>query len=261
MSRTNKKWIRVYADGVDISGYIRDAGKLGEVGTTILDATLTDGVKNGLLSQTTIQAGPINAVLDNDGSVYPAGMFSTLQPGGTAHVVSVAIGTLAAPTIGDPCFNCSMNETQFQVLDNNKGFITIHAAISSATTGGWTAYEDAFGYILHPKGTETAVNSANQIIDMGGYISSLGGMFTYHLFTSLGSGTVTLKMQQSASGTGGWSDVTGATSPALTTPNATGLAGVIALPAGTSVDRYLRWQLVFSGCTSATFYAAFVRQT
>ena len=261
MARTNKKWIRVYLDGVDISGYIRDAGKLSELAPIIPDMTVTDMVKNGLVGQTILSCGPINAVLDNDGAAYPAGLYASFNQAGGTHTLAVAVGTLAAPAIGDMCFFNGMNETAFQVLDNGKGFISVHINDDKTPPGTWNTYEDGFGWVVHPLATETGVNAANQTVDMGGYLSSKGGLWCYHLMTSLGSGTVVLKLQQSASGTGGWSDVTGATSPALTTPNATGLSGIVALAPSTNVDRYLRWQLVFSGCTSATFFTAFIRQT
>jgi hypothetical protein len=199
MARTNKKYIRLYIDGYDMSGYTRDAGTLGEVSDAVEDAAVTDAVKNALVGQTTISCGPINAILDNDGVAYPAGMFSTFGQAGTNHVVSVAIGTLNAPAIGDPVFSAALAETSFQVSEGT-GFVSVNLGLDKAVPGSQTLYDDAFGYILHPFGTETGTNAANQTIEMGGSATALGGIFVYHLFKSVGGGTVVIKMQDATDG-------------------------------------------------------------
>jgi hypothetical protein len=266
MTRTNKKWMRVYIDGYDMSGYTRDAGTLSETTDAVPDACLTDAVKNAINGQTTIQAGPINAVLDNDGTTYPAGMFATFGQAGTNHNLAVAIGTLANPAIGDPMFAAPLAETSFQASEGN-GFMSVSLALDKYIPGTYTLFDDSFGYVLHPKGAETAVNSANtpSCCNWPQGASALGGIFVYHLFAASGggAGTVVLKMQDSADGSTSWADVTGATSAALVTAavTTTPQSGMICTTLTQAVKQYTRWQLVFGGsCTSATFFAGFIRQ-
>lgn len=269
MARTNKKYIRIYIDGYDMSGYTRDAGTIGEVSDAPPDACITDAVKNTLVGQTTIQCGPINAVLDNDGTTYPAGLFATLNVSGTYHNIAIPIGTLAVPAIGDPMFAADMNSTSFQATpDNGSGFLSVNLALGVYAPDVATAFDDCFGFVLHPKGAETAVNSANtpSCCNFPNGATALGGVFAYQLFAASGggAGTVVLKMQDSADGSTGWADVTGATSPALTTAavTTTPAADLVVTTITQAVKQYTRWQLVFGGsCTSATFFAGFIRQT
>jgi len=265
MTRTNKKWIRLYVDGYDLSGYVRDAGSLGFVADAVPDACITDAVKNALVGQITVTCGPLNAVLDNDGTTYPAGLWDTFKGAGTPHVVTVAIGTLAAPAQGDPVFSWTLDETSFQ-MNEGTGFMSINLSLDQAALIT-SLYNDPFGYVLHPKGAETGANSGNNVISMGqGAQTDLGGLFVYHLFTASGgggAGTATLSMDGSADGSTSWLATTGATSPALVTGNTVTVpqAGIIQLGSTAAVRRYLRWQLALVTATSATFFAGFIRKT
>lgn len=267
MTRTNKKWMRVYIDGYDMSGYVRDAGTLSDISDAQEDACLTDAVKNVIVGQDTITAGPINSVLDNDGVTYPAGMFATFGAAGTNHNIAVDFGILAATAIGDPMFAAQMAETSFQVNEGN-GFMSVNLGLDKYVPGTPTLFGDPFGYVLHPKGVETAVNSANtpSCCNWTPGATALGGIFVYQLFAASGggAGTVVLKMQDSADGSTSWGDVTGATSAALVTAavTTTPQSGMITTTLTQAVKQYTRWQLVFGGsCTSATFFAGFIRQT
>jgi hypothetical protein len=252
-------------DGYDLSGYVRDAGTLGFAAEAVPDACLTDAVKNALVGQSTITCGPLNAVLDNDGSTYPAGLWSTFKGAGTAHIVSVAIGTLAAPAQGDPCFSWTLDETAFNLNEGN-GFVSINLGLEAAALIT-SLYNDPFGHVLHPKGAETAANSGNNTIDMGATgQTDLGGIFTYHLFTASGgggAGTVTLSMDGSADGSTSWAAVSGATSGALVTQVSTTVpqAGMIQLASTAAVRKFLRWQIALATQTSATFFSSFTRKT
>ena len=266
MTRTNKKWMRVYIDGYDMSGYTRDCGTLSDISEAVEDACLTDAVKSAINGQGTISAGPINAVLDNDGVTYPAGMFATFAPEGVYHNLAVDIGILAAPAIGDPMFAADMQGTSFKSMEGN-GFMSASLELGAYAVDSSTTFGDAWGYVLHPKGAETAANTANtpSCCNWALGATALGGVFVYQLFAASGggAGTVVLKMQDSADGSTGWGDVTGATSPALTTAAVTTIpaADMVVTTVTQAVKQYTRWQLVFGGsCTSATFFAGFIRQ-
>jgi hypothetical protein len=255
----------MYVDGIDISGYIRDAGQLAEVDEAIEDTAVTDAVKNVLLGQGTISCGPLNAILDNDGGAYPAGLFSSFGTAGTPHYTTVVVGTPNGPNLSDPIFAWYMAETAFQRVEGSNGFVSVTLQLDKGGTG-FTGYDNPWGYTLHAKGNESAVNSANTplVCDWGSVPPAWGGLFVYHLFsaTAAGAGTVVLKMQDSADGSTGWADVTNATSGALTTNVTTAPVGGI-VPIGTTavVKRYTRWQLVFGGGTpptGANFFAGFV---
>jgi hypothetical protein len=266
MTRTNKKWIRLYVDGYDLSGYIRDAGSLGFVADATPDSCITDAVKNALCGTVTVNCGPLNAVLDNDVATYPAGLWTTFKGAGTPHNVTVAIGTLANPTQGDAAFSWTLDETSFTLNEGN-GFLSINLGLDQAALIT-SLYNDPWGYILHAKGAETVPNASpggDNTIAMGATgTTSLGGLFVYHLFTAAGgAGTATLSMEDSADGSTGWAAVTGATSPALATSGATTApqSGIIQLTAVQAVKQYLRWQLALVTATGATFFSAFIRKT
>jgi hypothetical protein len=105
--RTHQKHMRVYIDGVDVSGYSRSLGALAWLYGTEPDAAMTDQVKNVLVGQADIQAGPLNAFLDNDA----AGLLALASSGnGTRNLLAV-IGANAAPVAGDPCFAWMFEQT------------------------------------------------------------------------------------------------------------------------------------------------------
>ena len=264
--RTNKKWIRIHVDGIDISGYVRDAGTLNDQTEAVNDACITDAVKNAILGQTTISCGPLNAVLDNDGAAYPAGLFSSFGTAGTLHYTTVILGTPNGPNLNDPFFSWYLAETAFQQTAGSTGFVSVSLALDKGSSG-LTGYDNPWGFVLHPKANETAVNSANTplVCDWGSVPVALGGLFVYHLFsaTAAGAGTVVLKMQDSLDGSTSWADVTGATSGALTTNiTTTPVGGMVPIGTTLQVKRYTRWQLVFGGGTpptGANFFAGFIR--
>lgn len=257
----------MYVDGIDISGYIRDAGQLVNQNDAVDDACLTDAVKNAIIGQGTVSCGPLNAVLDNDGAAYPAGLFASFGVAGTLHYPTVVVGTPNGPNLGDPMFSWPEAESGFQRVEGSNGFVSVTLQLDKA--GIQSSYDTPWGVVLHPKGNETAVNSANTplVCDWGQVPAALGGLFVYHLFsaTAAGAGTVVLKMQDSTDGATGWADVTNATSGALTTNVVTvPVGGIVPIGTAQAVKRYTRWQLVFGGGTpptGANFFAGFIRNT
>jgi hypothetical protein len=258
MTRTHNKHIRAYVDGVDISGYTRSVGSLSWVFDAEPDAAVTDEVKNILIGKCDIQAGAISAFLDNDA----AGLFVLAGKAAADHGtrnVMVAIGANAAPVQGDNVFAWKFEQTSYQ-MEQGSGFVAVSIPLGGASSQSTLTYKKPWGKLLHAKGTETAVNSAVGIDDYGATPPSLGGIFIYHLHSSIG-GNITLKAQHADTNSDGdFADITGATSgliDASTAPK----SGMVALTTALAIKRYLRWQVVFDVGTSATFTAAFIRNT
>jgi len=264
MARTNKKWMRIYIDGYDMSGYVRDAGTLGFTADAVADATVTDAIKNALVGQYSVQAGPINSVLDNDGTTYPAGMWSTFGTAGTPHYLAVPIGKSAEPAAGDPLFAWRLNESSFTVTEG-QGFVSVSLALDTPYPG-LSSFPDPYGFLAHAKAAETGANSANNTTFMGASADTTrGGIFVWQLFTAsggAGAGTVTISLDDSANGSA-WAALSGATSGALVTGNTTALtvpqSGMVQLSTTATVRQYLRWQLALSVQTTATFICGFLR--
>ena len=250
MTRTNIKHARIYVDGYDLSGYIRDAGTLSWLYDAVPDACITDEVKNVLLGQPSISLGPINAVLDNDA----AGLFTVFKSPGVYRYATIALGQLTAPAAGDPFFSWYLAQKDFSHVEGG-GFVSVNLTFDTAGTG-FTAYGKPWGLNIHPKGAETAVNTAIGI-DSGIVSSALGGIFVYHLFAS--NGTITLKAQDAATNADlSFADITGATSgiiDASTTPK----GAMIALGVTQTIRQYWRGQLAFGTATTATFWLGLIR--
>ena len=250
MTRTNTKHIRIYVDGYDLSGYIRDAGTLSWLYDAVPDACITDEVKNVLLGQPSISLGPINAVLDNDA----AGLFTVFKSPGMYRYATIALGQLTAPAAGDPFFSWYLAQKDFSHVEGG-GFVSVNLTFDTAGTG-FTACGKPWGLNIHPKAIRTAVNAAVGI-DSGVTTSSLGGIFVYHLFSS--NGTITLKAQDAATNLdASFADITGATSgiiDASTTPT----GAMVALGVTQTIRRYWRGQLAFGTATTATFWLGLIR--
>lgn len=251
MARTNLKHARIYVGGYDLSGYVRSPGSMEWSFGVGPDAALTDEVMNIVMGRPTINAGPFNSFLDNT----VGGEHEIFNAGGLNNYVFITCGRNAAPANGDPVFAAYLTQTGYTV-ESGDGFVA-----ANMTNGGISAladmtYSTPWGWLLHAKGAETAVNTATGIDDYGASTAK-GGLFAWQLFSS--NGTVTLKTQHaSTNSNGSFSDLTGATSGAITAAS-TPTAGMIGISATATVNRYLRWQLVFGTATTATFAVAFIR--
>lgn len=252
MARTATKHTRFYLDGYDLSGYSRSVGALEVTMDTQEDAAFTDEVKNVLPNHATVNIGMLNGYFDNTAS---SGLHVVSSGAGVMRDVMIPIGFQTAPIAGDPAF-CGQFEQQgyYQEGDVN--------AYVSIPFGGWSGsassllYSKPWGVLVHPKGAETAVNTAVGIDDRGA-TTALGGVFYYQVFTS--NGTVTVKMQDAATNTNpSFSDLSGATSGSIDA-SSTPKKGMVALGVTATVRRYLRWQIVLGTATTVTFAAAFVR--
>lgn len=250
MTRTHTKHLRAYVDGVDLSGYSRSIGALGAMADASPDSAWTDEVKNVILGQTTIQVGDLNTILDND----TAGAFVTLKAGTGQRNLVIPIGVNASPTNGDPMFAWQMEQATY-LGEAGDGFVSANINFGGASYGILN-YKKPWGFILHAKGAETAVNTAIGQDDNGAS-SALGGIFVYQLFSS--DGTVTLKAQDAATNlNGSFADLTGATSGSIDATSAP-LSGMVALGTTATIRRYTRWQIVFGTATTATFFMGLIR--
>lgn len=253
MTRTHTKHMRAYIDGVDVSGYSRSIGALEWMFEVQPEATWTDGVKNVLLGQGEIRAGPYNAVLDND----TAGLFALASAGRGTRNLMVCIGANAEPVDGDPMFAWAFEQNSYSA-DAGAGFVTANIPFGGASYSSTLTYRKPWGFLLHAKAARTAVNTATGLDDSGAS-SSLGGIFVYHLFSS--NGTVTLKAQHASTNSdGSFSDLTGATSGSITAA-VTPQSGIVALSTTATINRYTRWQIALGTATTATFTLGLIRNT
>lgn len=253
MTRVNKKFTRLYTDGYDVSGYANEIGALDWLYDQTLGAAFSDEVMNGINGKVTISAGTINAYLDND----TAGLLSLAKAVDGTRTLVVAHGTTAVPAALDPMFAWKFEQGSFQTA-NAEGFTPSTIKVGGASYAGVLTYRKPWGFVVHPKGAETAVNTAVGLDDLGA-ASALGGIFVYQLFSS--NGTVTLSLEDAATNTNpSFAALSGATSGSINA-SVTPAASMVALGATATVRRYIRWQLVFGTATTATFFAGFIRSS
>jgi hypothetical protein len=255
MTRTHNKFLRTYVSGYDLSGQARSIGTIGYKFDAPPAAALSDAVMNVVVGQMDLQVDPLNAFLAP--ATSPAiDIHELLSSGAGLHTYTIAIGANAIPAQGDFIFSWPMEQGQYTAegVGVNVGW----AGPTSANTLVSSGYSCPFGRLLHAKAAETAVNSAVGIDDYGASPPSLGGLFTYHLFSS--NGTVTLTAQEADTNSdGSFANITGATS-GLITAAVTPKHGMVAIATTYAVKRYLRWQLAFGGATTATFLIGFHRR-
>jgi hypothetical protein len=253
MTRTHLKHWRAYLDGVDVSGYARSIGALSQMFGAEPDAALTDEVKNILIGQGDIQAGPINAFLDNDA----AGLFALASAGNGTRVYSAVMGANAAPVAGNPVFAWKFEQTSYYA-EQGTGFVAASVNFGGASYASTLTYKKPWGVVLQPKATVTAANTAVGIDDNGA-ATALGGIFIYHLFSS--NGTVTLSVDDAATNTNpSFAALSGATSGSITAA-VSPKSGMIALGTTATVRRYLRPQIAFGTATTCVYFSAFIRNT
>lgn len=238
-------------DGVDLSGYARTVGSLGWEYEFQPARAFNDACLNVIAGVPTISASGHSAFLDNDA----AGEFVLAKTVATRNYV-IAYGTNAVAVAGDPMFAWQFEQGNYKAEGGN-GFVGVTVELGSASYASTLTYGKPWGYVLHAKGAETAVNTAVGLDDFGA-ASALGGVFVYQLFSS--NGTITLKAQDAATNTNpSFADLSGATSGSIDA-SATPKSGMIALSTTAAVRRYTRWQIVLGTATTATFALGFIRQ-
>lgn len=249
MTRTHLKHYRIYINGIDLSGTSRTIGPLAWMFGAEEDAALTDASKNILIGQADIQAGALSAFLENDAAQLFANQAQTTRN------LMVAIGANAAPVAGNPVFCWKFEDIGYKA-EQGSGFVTATLPFGGPSFTSTLTYQRPWGYLLHAKGAETAVNTAVGLDDNGAS-SALGGIFIYHLFTS--NGTCTLSVDDAATNTNpSFAALSGATSGSINA-SVTPQHGMVALSTSATVRRYTRWQIAFGTATTATFALGFIR--
>lgn len=247
-SLTYKKWWRDYIDGYDMSGYTRTLGPLtktyAEVGA---EPNFSDPIIGMLPGHATITVGDLNAALDTTTD----GLHDHFTGSGV-RTVMVALGIEAAPIIGVPVFAGEFEQMSY------KGEVSEDAVISMAFAPSardvTRLYDNPWGWLLHPKGAETAVNTGTSDHDHGAS-TAFGGFMCYQLFTS--DGTVTIKVQDAATDSDlSFGDLA---SSGVIDASVTPAAAIVALGKTATVEQYTRWQIVLGTATTATFALSFHR--
>lgn len=251
VGRTTFPHTRIYADGLDISGYTRSVGPLiWEYDEVDLTCPPGDNVKGYLPGQPRITPTAINAVLDNDA----AGLFASgLKTAGAAVTLMIPIGIRAAPAAGDPCWMGIFQQLNY-AAENDGGAMTVSIPFGNWDVASLNAHEEPWGVLLHAKGAETAANTAIGV-DSGAQTEG-GGYMMYHLFSS--NGTVTITAQGASVNTNpSFTNIPGNTSgvvDASITP-----AYGIAVATTSTIKQYLRWQISLGTATTCTFALGYVR--
>jgi len=252
LGRTVPKWVRVYVDGYDLSGYSRTIGPLKHAYEEAdLTAQMSDAVMGALPNLPSISVGTLNGMFDNTATSGLHAVASTPA----SRIVTVTIGIQAVPQNGDTCFNGQFNQLDYQ------GEIAGPSVYAQVPFGEWDVanelnYDQAWGKMVHVKAARTAANTANNDVD-GGAATTKGGYMVYHVFAGAGGdGTATISIDDSADNSA-WTALSNATTGEIVCTSVQ--KGIVQLAVGATVRQYLRWQLSLNGATSVTFALAFVR--
>lgn len=249
--RTVERWMRVYADGYDLSGSARAIGPLSQEWEATPVAALADAVKNVLVGQGKLSIGTLNAFLDSTAVV---GIHAVMNTSGVKRTVMIPVGMRAIPAQGDPVFCGEFEQLGYKEGDTD-GYVGVSIPFGDADAqAAHLAYTRAWGILLHAKAAETAVNAAAGVDDNGA-ASSKGGYLCYQVFAA--DGTATFKVQDSADNSS-FADLSGATSGSIDA-SVTPKSGIVALTPTATVRRYLRWQIVLGTATTVTFALSFMR--
>jgi len=255
MTRTIDKHTRFYADGYDWSGYTRSVGPLVWTYEEGDQTCLTDACKNVLLGQASVGIGTLNGVMDNTATT---GLHILANGANVMRTVMIPIGFNAAPAQGDPVYMGEFEQKDYMGVTGN---ISTYATVTfsgSSLRGSTFLYDKPWGILLHAKGAETAVNSANGVSDMITPASTaFGGYMVYQVFA--GNGTATIKVQDATSAGGAYSDVSGLTSGVIDC--STVKYGRVAIGRTATIRAYTRWQIVLGTATTVTFALGLVRAT
>lgn len=251
-NRTIQKYIRAYIDGYDMSGYARTVGEMVWEYGEAMDTALTDEVVGGYPGLADIRTGSLNTLFDNStDSAHDA-----LSTSDVVRDCMYPIGMGAAPASGDPVFCAPIVQTGYQKEDNDVNSL----ATANLNFGGWDrradilTYDIPWGYLLHAKGAETAVNSGTSDHDYGAQTTA-GGYMMYQVFSS--DGTVAIKVQDAATDADvNYSDLI---SSGNVDASASPVSGLTALAVGATVEQFTRWQITLGTATTVTFALAFIR--
>jgi hypothetical protein len=253
--RTHLKHCRVYADGVDLSGFTRDIGPLATEFAAEAEAALSDAIKHvmGGPGAASLKVGTLNGFFDNSAN----GLHELHSAPGSLHVVTVALGDGAAPAAGMPAFGGAWHQNSYHVSEGDG------ALAATLEFGEWAAgavtppYSKAWGVIVHPNAQETAANNGTASHDNGAATSG-GGYGVLQVLD--GDGDATISIQHADTDDDSDFDSTGAVIT-FSTVDTTSPFGEIAATAtrSTQIERYTRWQVSLSTATYVRFALMLVR--
>ena len=251
--RTVNRWIRAYYDGYDVSGYTRSIGPL-QLDYELPEMTCyADAIKTYLPNHPNGSVGTLNGVLDNTAGALHA----LAQAGnGTSHIVTCVIGVRAEPLSGDPAFTGRFEQNSYQAVDAS-GAIAINAQFGMWDASNEINYANLWGMVLHANDTETTANTdVGFDNDQSAATTAFGGFFWYHLISA--DGSVTLSVDDAATNlNASFAPLVGATSGLIAAAPA---VGIVAIGTTATVRQFLRWQLAFTGGSTATFVCGFNRR-
>ena len=252
--RTNtQKYSRVYVDGYDLSGYSRSIGPLSCTFEEGIDDAITLSVKQVWPGNAVISAGVLNGIYDNTATT---GLHALMSGAGVKRNLMVPIGIQAVPANNDPVF-CGqfLQGAYISGPDGNPVTVSIPFNQASALSAN-LQYAIPWGALLHANAAATAANTAAGLDQLAQSLK--GGWMMYQVFAAAGTGskTATIKVQHADTNTdGSFADLLSSGEINC----AAGVSGVVQLEPGTTVERYVRWQLALNTATSVTFALAFMR--
>lgn len=246
---TLDKW-RVYIDGYDMSGYSRSFGPLACTFDEGIDDAVTLPVKAGLLGNANVSMGTLNGLFDNTAT---SGLHVIAKTAGGNRNVMIAAGIQAAPVNNDPVFCGQFGQLGYSAEPDNT---PVYASIQfgGASSGSACLGYKPWGSLLLAPATKTAANNATGFDQLAA--STKGGWMMYQVFA--GNGTAALKVQHASTNSdGSFSDMLSSGTINCAAP----ISGAIALASGTTVNRYVRWQIALGTASSVTIAIAFMRGT
>jgi hypothetical protein len=252
--RTHNRWTRVYVDGRDLSGFSRKIGPLlYDANPVDLTAPMSDAGKGFYPGLPNMNVGTLNALLETTATT---GLHAIMNGAGVGRNVMVAIGSQAAPAVGDPTYCGVFTQSAYESTDDGGAVVmTIPFAGYDEVLGASMTYNQPWGKLLHVLGDETGANSGNTPRIDGGASTSLGGILFYHI-TSITGTNVIISVDDSANGTS-WAACSGLTTASILQASAP-TSGYICLSKTATIRQYTRFQIAgtFSHCI---FTAALVR--
>ncbi len=236
MPFSHGKNAEVVADQYDFTTVFKDASFGAEADTAETTAFRQDDKSyvSGLRSSTLSLDGFYDTVVD---PLIHARLSSALQPIATFGPAGLAPGARARLIKA----NATSIETSSPVND----VVAVNWELQSTERIG-------LGHALVGPTTNLVGNTNGTAVDTGAAVT---GPWVFHAHVhALSATNVTVKVQDSADGSTGWTDVTGVTSGALSSPSAIRVTGTGA------VRRYIRVVSTFvGGATTANITAAFAR--
>ena len=254
MARVRTKDLRCYIDGYDLSSYVTNIGPLNwDFGFEQI-AALSEEIKGGLPGQPTIGIEFINGIFDSTATSGLHAVMSTV----TYHHVMIPFGVAGAPAVSDYVYFGKFEQFGYQ-SEIGDGMVAANMKFGMPPVDEELSYHKPWGVLTHASGAETSASTATGIDDYGS--ATTGGYMMYQIFSVIGEGTVTIKMQHADTNeNASFADLGGCTSGTIA-HGAVPAADIKETTATTTtVNRYLRWQIALDTISSVTFALAFMRE-